>query len=73
MMDSFPNFARAAERLNPMAVKRRQWAEEQARFDACMDRLNASLERSRAAWEVAAAEAGMADPDPFFQPKGNEQ
>jgi hypothetical protein len=73
MMDSFPNFACAVERLNQMPAKRRQWAEDQARFDACMDRLNASLERSRAAWEVAAAEAGRHDPDPFFQPKGNEQ
>jgi len=25
------------------------------------------------AWIVAAAEAGRNDPDPFYQPKGNEQ
>ena len=59
------------QRHNPMPAKRRQWAEEQVRFDACLDRLNASLDRSRTAWLVAAHEAGRNDPDPFFS-EGND-
>lgn len=66
-MDHFANLERAVQRLNPMPAKRRQWAEDQATFDATMSRLGASLERTRAAWIVAAAEAGRADPDPFYE------
>lgn len=65
-MDHFASLERAVQRLNPMPAKRRQWADDQAAFDATMSRLDTSLERTRSAWIVAAAEAGRADPDPFF-------
>lgn len=66
-MDHFANLERAVLWLNPMPAKRRKWAEDQAAFDATLSRLDASLERTRAAWIVAAAEAGRSDPDPFFE------
>lgn len=71
MTSTFPYFEKAVRRLNPEGAQRRERAEQQAHFDACMDRLSASLERSKAAWIIAAHEAGRADPDPFFQSKGN--
>lgn len=66
-MDHFASLERAVQRLNPMPAKRRQWAEGKAAFDATMSRLDASLERCRTAWIVAAAEAGRTDSDPFYE------
>ncbi|WP_311271265.1 hypothetical protein [Sphingobium sp. WCS2017Hpa-17] len=63
-MDRFAYFERAVRRLNPLPAQRREWAEQDAILH---QRLAAMAEcDANAAWIISAAEAGRADPDPFF-------
>ncbi|MEJ7933531.1 hypothetical protein WG907_04565 [Sphingobium sp. AN558] len=54
-------------RHNSMGQFRRDKAERDAAFAACLARLDGHLEASRTAWLIAAHEAGRADPDPFYE------